>query len=206
MIRNCLLCGVGGQGTVLASKLISAAAMQRGDDVRTAETIGMAQRGGCVVSHVRIGRDIHSPMIPLGQAQIILAFEPAEAARCLPYLVPGGTVVVNRKAVQPVTATLSGKPYDAQAVLDYLAAQVENLVVLDGDAVCAQCGSPRVLNVALLGAAAQSGALGLTCEELSAAIMQRVKPQFHSLNLQALALGAQAAEKELSHEDEAGTV
>ena len=83
MSMNCLLCGVGGQGTVLASRLIAYAAMQKGLEVRTAETIGMAQRGGCVVSHVRTGDEIFSSLIPLGSADVIIAFEPAEAVRCL---------------------------------------------------------------------------------------------------------------------------
>lgn len=105
MIISCLLCGVGGQGTVLASKLIATAAMERGEQARTAETIGMAQRGGSVVSHVRIGGQIHSPMIPIGQADILMGFEPGEAVRCLPYLKKGGTAVVSCKGVQPVTST-----------------------------------------------------------------------------------------------------
>ena len=75
MNKNCLLCGVGGQGVVLASRLIAYAAMEKGNFVRTAETIGMAQRGGCVVSHVRTGKIIHSPLIPLGQADLIIGFE-----------------------------------------------------------------------------------------------------------------------------------
>ena len=90
MNKNCLLCGVGGQGVVLASKLIAFAAMRQGKSVRTAETIGMAQRGGSVVSHVRIGEEIYSPQIPLKSADLILAFEPAEAVRSLPYLKAGG--------------------------------------------------------------------------------------------------------------------
>ena len=90
MSRNCLLCGVGGQGVVLASRLIAYAAMEQGDFVRTTETIGMAQRGGSVVSHVRAGEEVHSPLIPAGGADVILAFEPGEAVRCLPYLKEGG--------------------------------------------------------------------------------------------------------------------
>jgi len=86
---NCLLCGVGGQGTVLASRMIAAAAMKRGLFAETAETIGMAQRGGSVVSHVRVGENQYSPLIPYGKADIIIGFEPAEAVRCLPYLKNG---------------------------------------------------------------------------------------------------------------------
>ena len=91
MNKNCLLCGVGGQGVVLASRLIAFAAMEKGNFVRTTETIGMAQRGGSVVSHVRMGEQVHSPLIPEGEADVILAFEPGEAVRCLPYLKKGDT-------------------------------------------------------------------------------------------------------------------
>ena len=99
MNKNCLLCGVGGQGVVLASKLIAYAAMEKGMEVRTSETIGMSQRGGSVVSHVRMGQEIYSPMIPRHSADVILAFEPAEAVRSLSYLKKGGVVVVDRKSV-----------------------------------------------------------------------------------------------------------
>ena len=105
MMKSFILAGVGGQGTVLASKLIAKAAMARGECVRTAETIGMAQRGGSVVSHVRVGAS-HSPMVPLGGADAVIGFEPAEAVRALPYLKAGGTVVCATSAVKPVTASL----------------------------------------------------------------------------------------------------
>ena len=86
MSKSVILCGVGGQGTVLASKLISYAAMAKGEEVRSAETIGMAQRGGSVTSHVRIGEGAFSPLIPKGKADVMIAFEPAEAVRNLSYL------------------------------------------------------------------------------------------------------------------------
>jgi indolepyruvate ferredoxin oxidoreductase beta subunit len=94
MGKNCLLCGVGGQGVVLASKLIAYAAMEKGLNVRTSETIGMSQRGGSVVTHVRMGETVHSPMIPKGAADVIMAFEPAEAVRNLSYLKKDGVMVV----------------------------------------------------------------------------------------------------------------
>ena len=93
---NILLAGVGGQGTVLAAKLLAQAAEEKGWQVRTAETIGMAQRGGNVVSHVRMGdrgEEVYAPLIALGTADLVVAFEPAEAARVLPYLKPGGAMV-----------------------------------------------------------------------------------------------------------------
>ena len=193
MRKNCLLCGVGGQGVVLASKLIAYAALDKGMFVRTTETIGMAQRGGSVVSHVRMGGEIHSPMIPKGQADVILAFEPAEAVRSLPYLREGGMLIVNRKAVKPVTATLGGGQYDGHEMLDFLKKKVDNLLIMDGEAVCRQAGSAKVLNVALLGAAAASGALDISIPDMEVEIKKKVKPQFVELNQKALALGAAIA-------------
>ena len=106
MNKDILICGVGGQGTVLASRIIAAAAMEEGSPVHSAETIGMAQRGGSVTSHVRIGGEAYSPMIPFGAADMLLAFEPGEAVRNLRYLRKDGIAVVNTAAVKPVTESL----------------------------------------------------------------------------------------------------
>ncbi len=187
-MNNTLLCGVGGQGTVLASKLIAFAAMEKGESVRTSETIGMSQRGGCVVSHVRAGEEICSPMLPKGSADVIIAFEPAEAVRNISYLKKGGTVIVNKKAVKPVTASLTGSAYDGSEALEYLKANVSDLRIIDGDDICERCGSPKVLNIALLAAAAKSGALGMTVDELKNAIVKRIPERFHAINLKAVEL------------------
>ena len=195
MNKSCLLCGVGGQGVVLASKLIAYAAMEQGKFVRTTETIGMAQRGGSVVSHVRMGKEVHSPLIPLKSADMLLAFEPAEAVRCLPYLKEDGTVIVSSKAVKPVTATLSGSTYEETEMLEYLKKNVENLAILDGEEICRQAGSSRVLNVALLGAAAASGVLDISAEEMESAVAGNVKEKFLDMNRKALTLGMTAFEK-----------
>ena len=120
MNKNIILCGVGGQGTVLASKLISAAAMARGLSVCSAETIGMAQRGGSVCSYIKIGSNSDCPMIGRGSADMIIAFEPGEAVRMLPYLKKGGQVIVNSRFVMPVTAALSGSDYNSTNMIDYL--------------------------------------------------------------------------------------
>ena len=191
---NCILAGVGGQGTVLASKLIAQAGLSSGQMVRTAETIGMAQRGGCVVSHVRTGAHIDSPLVPVGQADIIIGFEPAEAVRNLPYLKKGGTAVVARKAVRPVTASLTGSSYDGSEMLAYLSQNVERLVLVDGEAICQQIGSPKVLNIALLGAALE--ALGIESAQMENVIRASVRPQFIDMNLKALHAGMNAARKE----------
>lgn len=186
MANNCLLCGVGGQGTVLASKLIAAAAMNNGLQVKTAETIGMAQRGGCVVSHVRIGDDVYSPLIPLGSADVLIAFEPAEAVRCLPYLKNDGVVIVSQKAVKPVTASLTGDTYNGDEMLAYLKEHITSLTIVDADTICKELGSAKVMNVVLLGAAAQSNALGVTKADLEKAIQDRLPQRFHEINIKAL--------------------
>lgn len=184
--KNCLLCGVGGQGTVLASKLIAYAAMKRGENVRTSETIGMAQRGGCVVSHVRFGKNIHSPLIPKKSAQVMIAFEPAEAVRNLDYLAHDGVVIVNKKAVIPTTVNFGGAKYDAEEILSFLQSNIKNIIEVDGDKICHICGSPKVLNIVLLTAAVKSGMLGMTIDELRETVKERVNPKFHELNLKAI--------------------
>lgn len=192
MNKNCLLCGVGGQGVVLASKLIAYAAMNKGMDVRTSETIGMSQRGGSVVSHVRMGEYVYSPMIPKRSADVILAFEPAEAVRNLSYLKEEGVVVVNRKAVKPVTATLMQHSYDGGEMLSYLKENVKNLYIIDGDEICRQAGSSKVLNVALLGVALGSGVMDIEIDDMKCELEKMVRPQFVEMNIKALELGAKA--------------
>ena len=191
MRKNIVLCGVGGQGTVLASRLISAAAMAKGIPVMSAETIGMAQRGGSVFSHLRLGEDVYSPMIARGEADLILAFEPGEAVRMLPYLREGGQVVVSSRPVMPVTATLSGASYSAEEMIHFLQAHVKNLMVVDAEKALQDVNSSKVLNLILLGAALQSEALGLTEDEIKAAIVQKIPEKFHELNFRALAWAGQ---------------
>lgn len=176
-----LLCGVGGQGTVLASKLLAQCAMNAGLPVRTAETIGMAQRGGCVLSHVRIGEGAFSPLIPLGAADVLIAFEPAEGVRALPYLKKGGAAVVNTRPLQAVTGN-----YIAEEMLTFLREHVENLTLADASAVCERCGNPRVLNMALLGAAARANALGFTLDEVCTALTQILPERHVQVNLRAV--------------------
>ena len=187
MSDSIVLCGVGGQGTILASKLLAAAAMAKGLPVKTAETIGMAQRGGSVFSHVRIGDGAVSPLIGRGRADLIIAFEPAEAVRQIPYLREGGTVVVSTRPIIPVSATIGGPAYDLAAVMAYLREQVgEKLVVVDADAAAEALGSAKCLNVVLLGAAARTGVLALTTDDIRSAIAARLLVRFHELNFRAL--------------------
>ena len=191
MSTNVILAGVGGQGAVLASKLLARAAMGRGLPVKTAETIGMAQRGGSVFSHVRIGAGAHSPLIGRGRADAIVAFEPAEAARQLPFLRAHGMVVTSGAPVVPVSAATGGPAYDLPAIMSYLRSAVgeKNLVVVDAAAAGAQLGTAKALNLVLLGAAARAGALGpVTVGDLVAAVRALVKPAFVDLDLRALNL------------------
>lgn len=191
-IKSCLLCGVGGQGTVLASRIIAAAAMARGLSARTAETIGMAQRGGSVVSHVRTGMNIASPMIPAGKADVIIGFEPGEAAKNLKYLKKDGIMILCGQEVRPVTASLGDSDYDGMKSIAYLKDKVKKCFIIDAGAICAECGSPKVLNVAVVGALCASGAMDITIEEVKNAIRSKMKPELVAMNEEALYLGENA--------------
>lgn len=186
MNKNIVLCGVGGQGTVLASKLIAAAAMNRNIPVMSAETIGMAQRGGSVFSHLRMGEEIYSPMIAEGTADLILGFEPGETVRMLPYLKKDGQVVVSSRAIMPVTAMLSGTAYNGEDMIEYLKKQVKNLLIVDAGKACEEIGSAKVLNILLLGAAIHSNALGLSEDDIKDVIKERLPEKLHEINFRAL--------------------
>jgi len=184
MMKNILICGVGGQGTVLAAKVLSQSAISSGEHVLSAETIGMAQRGGSVTSHVRIGEDIFSPLIPKGQADIIIAFEAAEAVRNIDFLKKDGIVIVNKKVVQPTTASLTGKSFSEDEMLDYLNKAAGQVIAVDTQAACQELKSDKVVNMVLLGAACKTGIIDK--DELKAAIKLLVKPNFYELNCRAV--------------------
>lgn len=197
-MRNVLLTGVGGQGTVLAAKVLAQAAQAKGWQVRTAETIGMAQRGGSVVSHVRMGdngEEVIAPLVSKGTADMIIAFEPAEAARVLPYLAPDGVMVSATTSIQPITAALSTEPYLAEATIASLderlnecAAAPARFVLVDDEAVLSQVGNRKALNTVLLAFALKTGHLPLSLDDLRDAIRACVKPHFVELNLAAIDL------------------
>lgn len=186
MNKNILLCGVGGQGIVLTSKLIAAAAMEKGIPVMSAETIGMAQKGGSVFSFLRLGDGLYCPMFPKKTADLIIGFEPAETVRMLPYLKDGGCVVMNSHPVMPVTAALGGSDYNGTEMTEYLKRNVKELIVVDGDKACREIGSPKVLNMVMLGMAARCGVLPISADEVKSVMLKTVKPQFHELNSAAL--------------------
>ena len=186
MQSNIFICGVGGQGIVLTSKLIAAAAMEKDIPVMSAETIGMAQKGGRVFSFLRLGDDIYCPVFPEKTADIIIGFEPAEAVRMLPYLKDGGKIVLNTHPIMPVTATLSGSDYTGREMIEYLQRNVEDVTLVDGDRACEEIGSPKVLNMVMLGAAVRNDVLPFTIDEIEDIMKKTVKPQFVELNSKAL--------------------
>ena len=192
MNKDILICGVGGQGTVLASKILAAAAMEEGSPVHSAETIGMAQRGGSVTSHVRVGENACSPLIPFGGADMLLAFEPGEAVRNLRYLKKGGIAVVNTTAVKPVTESLRDTGYDGSEMTTYLRQKCD-CIFINAEEVCKPFGSTKFFNIILLGVAAGSGHMGLSRETLLKQIEQRVPPRFLDVNIQAFNAGMEIA-------------
>ena len=191
MNKNIVLCGVGGQGIVLAAKLLAAAAMEKGLPVMSAETIGMAQRGGSVFSFVKIGEDVSTPMMAEGTADLIIGFEPGEAVRVLPYLKPEGTVIVSDRPVIPVSASLQPDSYRAEEMLSYLKQTVRSLHIVNTEEALGALGSDKVLNVLMLGAAAGAGALFVPEEEMQKIVEDRVPERFRELNAKAFRTGCE---------------
>ena len=188
MNKDVMICGIGGQGTVLASRVIAASAMEEGSAVHSAETIGMAQRGGSVPSHVRIGDRASSPLIPFGSAQVLLAFEPSEAVKNLGYLRRDGIAVVNTVPTKPVTASLSGAAYDGTEMTSYLRRKC-SCIFVDADEICRPFGSNKFFNIIMVGIAAGSGKLGIEKETLLHQIERQVPPKFAQKNKEAFLAG-----------------
>ncbi|MEE8885357.1 MAG: 2-oxoacid:acceptor oxidoreductase family protein [Eubacteriales bacterium] len=185
MSKNIVFCGVGGQGTVLASKLVAAAAMKEKKHVMTAETIGMAQRGGSVFSHMKIG-EAASPLIGSGEADLIVGFEPGETVRQLKFLKPGGSVVTSIRPVQPVSAMIGLSTYDSAAMIEYLKQHVAHLVLVDADEALTSLGNPKVLNMVLLGAAVRTGEIDVEFDDIYAALHERLPEKLWDINEKAL--------------------
>jgi indolepyruvate ferredoxin oxidoreductase beta subunit len=204
MSRDIVIAGVGGQGTVLASRIIAYAAIQENKSVRTAETIGMAQRGGSVLGYVRISdtSDMSAPLSPLidtAQADVLLAFEPAEAARNLHLLKPGGCLISAKKEIMPVHAQLAkevGQVYDVNRVLLWLDEQSTanrpggyQVILVDGAAVLEELSFSRGLNVVLLGVAMALNTLSVGEDSFMIALKALVPARYLELNLQAYEMG-----------------
>jgi len=183
---NILITGVGGQGTVLTARLLGLAALYQGLDVRGSETIGMAQRGGSVAGHVRMGKDIASPLIPPGQADLILAFEPGEALRAAGFLSRNGVMLASNR---PVSAN-----YNFADVQNWLNSHIPAMHWIDGGRVIAATGA-RSLNIALIGAAIRLGGFrgAINLDVMEKAIKARLPERFWELNIRALYCGGEQA-------------
>ena len=183
--KSILLVGVGGQGTILASKLLSNGLMQAGYDVKMSEIHGMSQRGGSVSSHIRYGEKVWSPVIEKGSADLLVAFEEMEALRWLDYLRTGGKVVVNGYRIPPVPVT-TGKVDYPEGILEELRKSADTMVV-DAAAEAEKLGNPKVMNVILLGTIVKH--MDLQHIDWAQIIRENVKPSFVELNIKALQVG-----------------
>ena len=183
--------GVGGQGTLLASDVLAGAGLRAGFDVKKAEVHGMAQRGGSVTSHVRWGAQVHSPLVSCGQADVILAFEKLEAARCAHLVRPGGCVLVNDHAIPPVAVNIGRAVYPTdEQILSTLLAATPNVHLVPGMALARQVGEPRTVNIVLLGALSRFVAIEL--EHWLSSLQERVPSRVAEINRSAFMLGRQA--------------
>ena len=154
MAMNILLCGVGGQGTLLASNLLAECAMQAGYDVKKSEIHGMAQRGGSVVSHVRFGKDIASPVIRKGECDILLSFEELEAMRWSHFLKPGGKIVCNKQNILPMSVSAGNSVYPTN-IIDKMSKLNAEIMLVDAIGKAKELGNQKCLNVVLLGVLAK---------------------------------------------------
>jgi len=190
--HNFMLAGVGGQGTILASNVLAEVALAVGFDVKKSEVHGMAQRGGSVNTHVRWDADkVYSPLIGLGEVDLLLVFEEAEALRYAEYLKPGGVAVVNQHTIEPITVTSGGAHYPTEEELRAVyAAFTDRFYLVPGTAIAQELGNERAANVVLLGAL--SCFLEVPEDTWLQVIETRVPPKHRQLNRQAFVRGRQA--------------
>ena len=149
-IKNILLVGVGGQGILLASEILSEAAMLAGFDVKKSEIHGMSQRGGSVVSNVRYGSEVFSPIVPEGEGDILFGFELLETMRSLPFLKPGGTVVANDLQISPPSVLMGQETYPEE-LAERIKVQFADFMLVDGPKIAAAAGNAKAANTVLLG-------------------------------------------------------
>lgn len=188
--QNILIVGVGGQGTLLASVLLGNIALEEGYDVKLAEVHGMAQRGGSVVTHVRISEnEVASPLIEEGGADVIIAFEELEAYRWISWLKKGGAIFVNTQQIKPMPVIMGNAEYP-QDIIEFLKSNSEKVTALDALGIAAECGSIKAVNTVLLGAVARE--LPFSRELWLKQIEKNVKPRFVELNKQAFIRGYEA--------------
>ena len=185
-IKNILLIGVGGQGTILTSKILAKAIMEKGLDVKMSEIHGMSQRGGTVTTQIRYGKKVSSPVIEEGCADIIVSFEKCEALRCLSSLKKGGALIVNNYELQPVTVAIGAAEYPKDIIAEYKN-KVENTYVIDAFGIAESLGNAKCMNIVLLGALAKR--LGLDGTDWERLIREEVPRKAEELNISAFKRG-----------------
>lgn len=185
MSKNIMIVGVGGQGTLLASRILGNAVIKEGYDVKVSEVHGMSQRGGSVVTYVKYGDKVHSPIIDKGEADVILAFELLEAYRALPYLKKGGKLIVNTQKIAPMPVITGAASYP-EDIESKLADKVD-LCKVDALNLAQQAGNSKAVNVVLIGVLAKSSAIPY--ESWIETIKSTVPAKFLDLNLKAFDLG-----------------
>lgn len=187
-----LMTGVGGQGVILASDALAEIAMKGRHDVKKSDSLGMSQRGGSVVSHLRIGRQVFSPMIRKGEADILLAFERLEGARWADYLNTGSIAIINDLAIPPLSVVGGASAYPSIAdVEEMIRRYTDNLFIIPGSQIAQEMGNPQVLNVLLIGFL--SVFLDIDEQSYIEDLSQRVPQKVLQLNLKAFARGREEA-------------
>ena len=184
--KNIMIVGVGGQGTLLASKLLGRLLLGKGFDVKVSEVHGMSQRGGSVVTYVRWGEKVYSPIIDKGQADVILSFELLEAARWLEFLKPGGRIITNTQQINPMPVITGAAAYP-ENLAEKIRATGVDLDAIDALSLADLAGSSKAVNIVLMGRLSKW--FDFTEEEWLAAIEQSVPPRFLEMNKNAFSLG-----------------
>jgi indolepyruvate ferredoxin oxidoreductase beta subunit len=188
-VINVVIGGVGGQGSLLASRILCSLYGARGDMVKASEVHGMSQRGGSVITNVRAGKVVYTPLITDGEGDILIAFEQIEAQRYLPQLKVGGTVIMSTQQVPPITV-LTGSAQYPENIVENIRGTGRKVIALDALELAAQAGNYKAANAVILGAA--STILGGTDEEWDAALADAIKGEFLEFNRRAFALGKKA--------------
>jgi len=185
-ITNILLVGVGGQGILLAAEILSETVMLAGYDVKKSEIHGMSQRGGSVVSHVRYGKEVFSPMVPEGEGDVLFGFELMESYRALPLLKPGGTVVVNDLTIAPPSVLIGQEQYP-EGLAQKIKELVPDCILVDGQNLALEAGNARAANTVLLGAVSKR--LDIEEKYWLESIERMVPRKALAVNLKAFELG-----------------
>lgn len=185
-MKSILMVGVGGQGTILASKLLTQGLLAEGYNIKMSEIHGMSQRGGSVVTHIRFGKEqVYSPVIGIGKADVIIAFEKMEALRYLDHLTPNGTVVVNDLEIPSISISTGDKEYP-QGIIEELKKHAKTIVINAGE-IAEKLGSQKVVNMVMLGAVI--GKMDLENIDWKKLLTENVKPDFIEMNLKAINAG-----------------